>query len=576
MRTNYINRRTSIGFSLALAMLAVLAVYSYVSTKRMITSAHWVAHTHDVLHRSQRLLAVAVNLEIGQRSYTMLGDEEFLEPYNYANKVILQQYDSLKRAVDDNPRQVKRVKRLGIDIDELVSFSNAAVEARRVSFEKAYALNATGNGKRILDRIRNALAQFEKEETELLEERMADSEERIADFNMSFIGLLTAAALMIIASLLSLNQQMRKRDAAERELISASEAVRDLYDNAPCGYHSLNPEGVFVEINNTLLGWLGYEHKEDVIGKLRFTDILSEADAAKFNENYPLYREKGFVKDMEFSFRRRDGSEFPAILSSKAIFDDKGNFVKSRSNSFDITERKAAETRVLTLNKELEAFTYSVSHDLRAPLRSIDGYSRILIEDYQAKLDAEGQRLINIIVNNANRMGKLIDDLLDFSRLGRRDLQRTYIDMSSLARAVAQDVVEQEKGANVTVKVNPLHECFGDVDMIRQVWVNLISNAVKYSGRNPQATIEIGSDEDSHQVHYYVKDNGVGFDMQYAGKLFGVFQRLHRIQEFPGTGVGLAIVKRIVNRHEGRVWAEGTLDKGAIFHFSIPQNNGKA
>jgi PAS domain S-box-containing protein len=375
--------------------------------------------------------------------------------------------------------------------------------------------------------------------------------------------------------LVTINFHMKSRNAAEERLKRAAEDIRDLYDNAPCGYHSLNAEGVFVEINTTLLKWLGYESKQHVLGRLRFTDVISERDMQAFKDNYPAFKERGFVNNVELNFRRKDGSEFPVILSSTAIFDKEGNFVKSRSNSFDNTERKLAESRILNLNKELEAFTYSVSHDLRAPLRSIDGYSRILFEDYNPQLDQEGKRLINVIVNNANRMGKLIDDLLEFSRLGRKDIQRTSIDMEALARTIAEEGIAQESQRKIALKVHRLHRCNGDIDMIRQVWINLISNSIKYSGRNPAAYIEIGSDIQNDMVHYYVTDNGVGFDMQYGGKLFGVFQRLHRIQDFSGTGVGLAIVKRIVNRHDGNVWAEGEIDKGATFHFTIPINNGK-
>jgi PAS domain S-box-containing protein len=574
MQNNYLNRRTLIGFAIALAILGSLAVYSFVNTQRMISSGQWVAHTYQVLHNSQRLLAVSINLEIGQRSYAMLGEESYLQPYHKASQEIYDQYNVLKQMVSDSERQLKRVERLKTDIDDLVRFSAGAVDARKVSYEKAFQLNESGEGKRILDRIRFSLTQLEKDQRELLDNRLQQNEAHISELNVSFICLLSAAAVIIVGTLLSLNFQMRHRDAAEKELIRASESIRDLYDNAPCAYHSLNADGVFVEINNTMVRWLGYKSKEDVIGKVRFTDIISDVDLPAFLENYPLFKERGFVNNVELSFKRTDGSEFPVILSSTAVFDEKGNFVKSRSNSFDNTERKLAETKILNLNKELEAFTYSVSHDLRAPLRSIDGYSRILFEDYNAHLDQEGKRLINVIVNNASRMGKLIDDLLDFSRLGRKDIQRTYIDMESLARTIAQETVEQEKERRISINVHPIHKCYGDIDMIRQVWINLISNAVKYTGRNPDAHIEVGSDSDEHYVHYYVKDNGVGFDMQYSGKLFGVFQRLHRIQDFAGTGVGLAIVKRIVSRHDGKVWAEGVIDHGAIFHFTIPHYNG--
>jgi light-regulated signal transduction histidine kinase (bacteriophytochrome) len=228
-----------------------------------------------------------------------------------------------------------------------------------------------------------------------------------------------------------------------------------------------------------------------------------------------------------------------------------------------------------SLNQELEAFTYSVSHDLRAPLRSIDGYSQILQEDYGDKLDEEGTRVLHVIMNNAKRMGKLIDDLLDFARLGRKGIQLSAINMTGLVQNVVRELLLQEPERRINITTNELHNAYGDVDMIRQVWVSLIENAMKYTGKNPSPSIEISSFiDEGGQICYSVKDNGVGFDMKYASKLFGVFQRLHKMQDFSGTGVGLAIVKRIISRHEGRVWAESTLNTGAVFYFSIPNSNG--
>ena len=257
--------------------------------------------------------------------------------------------------------------------------------------------------------------------------------------------------------------------------------------------------------------------------------------------------------------------------------DEKGNFVKSRSSTLDNIECKQALEKINNLNRELEDFTYSVSHDLRAPLRSIDGYSRILQEDFGDKLDEEGRRVLNVIMSNAKRMGKLIDDLLDFARLGRKEIQRSRINMTGLVNNILRELLVQEPDRKIDVKVDELDTAFADVDMIRQVWTNLIENAIKYTGKKDLAAIEISSYESGYgELCYKVKDNGVGFDMKYAPKLFGVFQRLHKMQDFSGTGVGLAIVKRIITRHEGRVWAEGTLQEGATFYFTIPNDNENA
>jgi light-regulated signal transduction histidine kinase (bacteriophytochrome) len=221
--------------------------------------------------------------------------------------------------------------------------------------------------------------------------------------------------------------------------------------------------------------------------------------------------------------------------------------------------------------KELDAFSYSVSHDLRAPLRAIDGFSRIVEEDYAPKLDDEGRRLIGVIRGEAQRMGRLIDDLLTFSRLGRQKVESGRIDVEAMARKVFEELTAVEPGRVIHLDLHPIPPAFGTEAMIRQVWVNLIGNAVKFTGRRERAEIEIGVEpgEAGEQV-YFVRDNGAGFDMRYADKLFGVFQRLHSAEEFPGTGVGLALVQRIVNRHDGRVWGEGEVGRGATFRFTIP------
>jgi light-regulated signal transduction histidine kinase (bacteriophytochrome) len=223
-----------------------------------------------------------------------------------------------------------------------------------------------------------------------------------------------------------------------------------------------------------------------------------------------------------------------------------------------------------SLNRELEAFSYSVSHDLRAPLRAIDGFSRILVEDHAAQLSPEAVRLLAVVRERAQRMGQLIDDLLRLSQVGRKELDLAEIDMTTMVQRVVRDLQSDATHNGAEVIAAPLPAARGDAGLLRQVWTNYISNALKYSGRTPHPRVDIGGREDGAERVYWVRDNGVGFDMAYVGKLFGVFQRLHGIEDFPGTGVGLAIAQRVVLRHGGRVWAEGKPDEGATFFFSLP------
>lgn len=242
------------------------------------------------------------------------------------------------------------------------------------------------------------------------------------------------------------------------------------------------------------------------------------------------------------------------------------------ANAQQNLEKKVQErtTELQAANKELEAFSYSVSHDLRAPLRAISGYAMILKEDYGDTLDAEANRLIDTLIFNAARMGQLIDDLINFSKVVKKVNTRQVVDMKSLADFCLSKSLEPLPANNYTLDIADLPPCYGDENLLRQVWMNLIGNAVKYSSNQAAPVIEIGYCEEGDFVRYYIKDNGVGFDMQYADKLFGVFQRLHAQEEFEGTGIGLALVKRIINKFNGEIWAEAVVNEGATFYFTLP------
>jgi signal transduction histidine kinase len=233
----------------------------------------------------------------------------------------------------------------------------------------------------------------------------------------------------------------------------------------------------------------------------------------------------------------------------------------------DALEERSSELKAA--NKELEAFSYSVSHDLRAPLRHIDGFASILLEDYAECLDEEGRRVLGVVCDSSRQMGRLIDDILTFSRLSRVDMKKSEIDMADLACSVAEELRRREPGRAVDLRIDDLPAARGDPSLMRQVFVNLISNALKFTRHKPEARVEVGAFAQGGENVYYVRDNGAGFDMAYADKLFGVFQRLHREEEFEGTGIGLTIIRHIVERHGGRVWAEGRVNEGATFYFTL-------
>ncbi len=248
----------------------------------------------------------------------------------------------------------------------------------------------------------------------------------------------------------------------------------------------------------------------------------------------------------------------------------------------EVDERKRAEEKtrgysaeLQSANNDLEAFSYSVSHDLRAPLRAIDGFSHMLLENHREVLNKEGRRILDVIRDNTGRMGRLIDDLLSFSRLGRKEVTKKDIDMEKMVKDISKEVKALDPERKFEMKVNALPFACGDESLIREVLINLLSNAIRFSKNEKGSVIEVGGRLEKDENIYYVKDNGVGFDMKYSDKLFGVFQRLHSQQEFKGTGVGLALVQRIIYRHGGRVWAEGKVNKGATFYFTLPLRKEK-
>jgi light-regulated signal transduction histidine kinase (bacteriophytochrome) len=240
-------------------------------------------------------------------------------------------------------------------------------------------------------------------------------------------------------------------------------------------------------------------------------------------------------------------------------------------NAYLQAECKRMEDQLRELNKEMESFSYSASHDLRTPLRAINGYAEILKEDFGDSLDPEAKQLIDAIVRNVEKMASLIDALVRYSRLGRKELVINQVDMTTVVKQALWEVYQEEEFPHVTLEVGVLPPAIGDASLLKQAWINLISNALKFSGKNPAPRIEIGSQEKDGEVMYFIKDNGAGFDMQFYSKIFGVFQRLHSSEEFEGNGVGLAIVQKIVQRLGGKIWAESTLDEGASFYFTLPR-----
>lgn len=364
---------------------------------------------------------------------------------------------------------------------------------------------------------------------------------------------------------------------ADEVIRESKEQIETIIGSAPNAVIVTDEKGIVMRWNakaNAVFGWTA----EEATGRRMQDLIMPKKYLVENPEALSLFAPRTDGSSLnpmtELTATRRDGSEFPVEIGVSSARSRGGHIYIAFIN--DITKRKKAEDEIRmanhdldAANKELEAFTYSVSHDLRAPLRAIHGYTNILAEEYFGTLNEDGKMMMKGVLSNTKKMGQLIDDLLSLSRLGKKELQKKPVDMNSLVKSVIEEQTRSLPPDKIHFTVHPLPVVEADYNLMVQVFANLISNAIKYSSLKEDPQVEIGVKEEKGEPVFFVKDNGAGFDMAFYNKLFGVFQRLHDANEFEGTGVGLAIVKRIITRHNGSIWAESEPGKGATFYFKI-------
>lgn len=382
-----------------------------------------------------------------------------------------------------------------------------------------------------------------------------------------------------------------ERHRAEEAVRESEARFRHLADAMPQIVWSATGDGVVDYYNHRWYEYTGFP-TGPATGDESWMPVIHPEDLDRCVASWHQTVQKGESHRIEIRLRNYLTGEYRwHLIRAVPITDRDGKVIRWFGTNTDIHELKAVQNelqvahetmeqrveertaQLAEANRELEAFSYSVSHDLRTPLRTVDGYSQAVMEDYGRLLPDEGRRYLQTIRLGAQRMGDLIDDLLAFARLGRQPVNRRPVDMAGLVQTVLNDLEPMKEGRTIEFKISELPLAAGDPGLLRQVWTNLISNSIKYTRRQDNAVIEIGHTSTSEGAAFYVRDNGTGFDMRYVGKLFGVFQRLHRTEEYEGTGVGLAITQRIVQRHGGRIWAEGVLNKGATFSFTLEGNS---
>lgn len=365
-----------------------------------------------------------------------------------------------------------------------------------------------------------------------------------------------------------LNMQLEQRVADRTRLLREQARIIDEIHDAVL---SIDMAGLLTSWNQGAERLFGYTAQQ-IVGRnacILFPNAQAVLD--------PQHIQNG--QAFEAPILRKNGDTLFAHLSISALHNEAQEISGYACYAMDISARKQAETLVArrtteleASNRELEAFSYSVSHDLRAPLRSIDGFSQALIEDCSEKLDQTGNEYLGRIRRAAQRMGLLIDDMLRLARVTRADMRYAQVDLSDLAASVVTDLERPQSAAHAAISVQAGLSAFGDPALLRIVMENLLGNAIKFTGKTPQPNIMVGAERQQSGLVYCVRDNGAGFDMTFAGKLFGAFQRLHREEEFPGTGIGLATVKRIIRRHGGEVWVESAIGKGTTFYFTLPSS----
>jgi len=560
----------------SLALFSSVAVLSYRSMLHVDEDQRWIAHTRIVLQKLDAVLTDLISAETNERSYVFTGEESYRSWYQRDVDSLRNDMNEVSALTSDNPRQQQVLRQLRPLISTNLADLEEGATNRSREGTRAGASLRRGMGKQSLLEITSRLAQMKEEETRLLILRSVTAQKSSLLMKAVIVCGNILAALLLSAAAFAIYREIIKRSLIERELYKSEERFRLMVSSVKeYAILMLDPKGKIVSWNAGAQRILGY-CSDEIVGQHFSRFYLSEAiEQGKPEHDLELAAEEGHFED-EGSRLRRDGSRLWVNVVITALRDAAGQLRGFSNVTRDLTEHRRVEEEIKrqnaqleAANKELEAFSYSVAHDLRAPLRAIDGFSLALLQDFPGQIPAEGIRYLQRIRAGVLRMAQLIEDLLKLAQISRHQILRDHCDLSLMAEEVATQLQTSEPDREVRFSIAPDLVVTGDRSLLRIVVENLMGNAWKFTARQPRAEIQLGIRNADPERVLFLRDNGAGFDMEHAGKLFGVFQRLHRDSEFPGTGIGLVTVHRIIQRHGGRIWAEAAVDKGATFYFVL-------
>ncbi|MFN2621629.1 MAG: CHASE3 domain-containing protein [Chthoniobacterales bacterium] len=584
-----LNKFTTIGFGVGILLMVITTATAFTYARRMLETNTWVNHRQEVIKEVEQSMTAMAKLAANERIYTIVGEEHLLEGREETKASLRVNLSEIRQLTADNPGQQHRLDRVEPLIAQRMQWEDQVIAVRRQQgLDTAASMIASGRGITLSREALAILKEMENEEYRLLTgDRKGAEVASNATFVLLPLGVFLSLAVLSLC-IFFLNVGAAERRAAQARIRESEQRYRDMFESNPLPMWVYDRETLqFLAVNEAAMWHYGYSREEFLIKTIK--DIRPAEELSALAEDI-AHISPGFESENQrlWKHRKKDGTMIDVEVTAHDLRFGRrlGRLVLAN----DVTVRRHAEEEIRrlnadlekrieqrtaqlqTTNRELESFSYSVSHDLRAPLRHIEGYVELVVRHAGDSLNEKSRKHLQTVSESVAEMGQLIDDLLDFSRMGRVEMRQTRIDLDRLVGETIGSLESSLDTRNIIWKRRPLPPVEADPALLKQVFVNLLSNAVKYTRPRDPAEVEIGClSEKNGEAVLFVRDNGVGFDMKYASKLFGVFQRLHHADEFEGTGVGLATVQRIIVRHGGRIWADSTLDRGATFFFTLPK-----